>query len=432
MARSTFHLSGTGNKTVTSGIPRLKEVINVSKNIKTPSMTIHLLPPYNLSKKDAERIKVQLQHATLEAIVSECQVIHDPDYKDSLCADDRAWMDIQTSYPDEDAPEATDLYPWVMRMSFSRKELYIRDLTMAAVADKITDIFDEELFVMHTDDNNKELTMHIRLYKTHAPPNPPPTGETEADDEITGEVFFNFIKNDFLSAVTVCGVPGIEKTFVSKKQFPTIDPKTGVLASTGKEYVIETDGINMRDCIYVEGVDPYRLTCNDPRDILSLFGVELARETLLYEIRAVTEGGGSYIDYRHLSLLCDVMTHGGQLMAITRHGIRRTDAGPLMKCTFEQTVEILNDAAMRGKADEIQGVAEHVMLGKIAPLGTGIMDMLLDKEMLTKAHIVENDVSQTVPVAPTLHRGRRVMRAESSERAAYCPLRPSYLADRRG
>lgn len=424
---STFHLSGTGNKTVTSGIPRLKEVINVSKNIKTPSMTIHLLPPYNMSKKDAERIKVQLQHATLNDIVSDCKVLHDPDYKNTLCVEDLPWMEIQTSYPDEDAPDAEELYPWLLRLAFSRKELFIRDLTMAAVADKILEIFDEEIRLMHSDDNNKELVMHVRLYKDYGPLQ---NGQEEANEEqkegISGEVFFEFIKNDFLSAVTVCGVPGIEKTFISRKQFPTIDPETGVLSSAGKEYVIETDGINMRDCIYVEGVDPYRLTCNDPRDILSLFGVELARETLLYEIRAVTEGGGSYIDYRHLSLLCDVMTNGGQLMAITRHGIKRTDAGPLMKCTFEQTVEILNDAGMRGKVDKIEGVAEHVMLGKIAPLGTGIMDMLLDKEMLAKAKIVEKEIPVNhVPVPPSLPR-------TPPEPRPYCPLRPSYLSDKRG
>ena len=32
---------------------------------------------------------------------------------------------------------------------------------------------------------------------------------------------------------------------------------------------------------------------------------------------------GLYVNYRHLSLLCDVMTAKGHLMAITRHGINR-------------------------------------------------------------------------------------------------------------
>ena len=50
---------------------------------------------------------------------------------------------------------------------------------------------------------------------------------------------------------------------------------------------------------------------------------------------------GSYVNYRHLALLCDTMTSRGHLMAITRHGINRQDTGPLMKCSFEETVSLL-------------------------------------------------------------------------------------------
>jgi DNA-directed RNA polymerase II subunit RPB1 len=41
MTLNTFHLAGV-SKSVTLGVPRLKEVINVAKTIKTPSLTIIL------------------------------------------------------------------------------------------------------------------------------------------------------------------------------------------------------------------------------------------------------------------------------------------------------------------------------------------------------------------------------------------------------
>ena len=47
---------------------------------------------------------------------------------------------------------------------------------------------------------------------------------------------------------------------------------------------------------------------------------------------------GSYVNYRHLALLCDVMTAKGHLMAITRHGINRQETGALARCSFEETV----------------------------------------------------------------------------------------------
>lgn len=42
MTLNTFHLAGVASRNVTLGVPRLKEVINVAKTIKTPSIRIFL------------------------------------------------------------------------------------------------------------------------------------------------------------------------------------------------------------------------------------------------------------------------------------------------------------------------------------------------------------------------------------------------------
>lgn len=48
MTLNTFHFAGVSAKNVTLGVPRLKEIINVAKNIKTPSMKIYLEEQYKL------------------------------------------------------------------------------------------------------------------------------------------------------------------------------------------------------------------------------------------------------------------------------------------------------------------------------------------------------------------------------------------------
>ena len=55
---------------------------------------------------------------------------------------------------------------------------------------------------------------------------------------------------------------------------------------------------------------------------------------------------GSYVNYRHLALLCDVMTAKGHLMAITRHGINRQETGALARCSFEETVSLQSYAIL--------------------------------------------------------------------------------------
>jgi len=71
-------------------------------------------------------------------------------------------------------------------------------------------------------------------------------------------------------------------------------------------------------------------------------GIEAVRKSIEKEMTHVISFDGSYVNYRHLALLCDVMTAKGHLMAITRHGINRQETGALARCSFEETVSFKN------------------------------------------------------------------------------------------
>ncbi len=70
-------------------------------------------------------------------------------------------------------------------------------------------------------------------------------------------------------------------------------------------------------------VDPVRTCSNDICEIFTALGIEAVRKSVEKEMAFVLNFYGLYVNYRHLSLLCDVMTAKGHLMAITRHGINR-------------------------------------------------------------------------------------------------------------
>lgn len=92
---------------------------------------------------------------------------------------------------------------------------------------------------------------------------------------------------------------------------------------------------------------------------------------------------GSYVNYRHLALLCDTMTTNGTVQAVSRHTLNRRKTGPLMRCTFEESVDVLAEAAMFAETDHVDSVSQAVMLGKHMPFGTGSMtEVLLDVEAL--------------------------------------------------
>ena len=124
-------------------------------------------------------------------------------------------------------------------------------------------------------------------------------------------------------------------------------------------------------------VDSKRLSSSHVHDIYEILGIEATRAVLLNEITTLFEEAG--VNNRHLGLLCDVMTRGGRLMSADRHGINKTDIGPLAKASFEETERILLNAALFGELDPITGVSANIMTGQPIRGGTGFFNVLLDE-----------------------------------------------------
>lgn len=49
--------------------------------------------------------------------------------------------------------------------------------------------------------------------------------------------------------------------------------------------------------------------------------------------------------------------------------------GALMRCSSEEMVEILMEAAVVGEEDNYHGIAENVMIVQMAPMGTGVFEV---------------------------------------------------------
>jgi DNA-directed RNA polymerase II subunit RPB1 len=77
--------------------------------------------------------------------------------------------------------------------------------------------------------------------------------------------------------------------------------------------------------------------------------------------------------------------HTRFLMAVSRHGINRGESGPMLRASFEETVEVFMNAAVFSQYDVLNGVTENVMLGQLGKLGTGMVDLLVDTSKLINA-----------------------------------------------
>ena len=376
MTLNTFHFAGVSSKNVTLGVPRLKEILNVAKNIKTPAMVI-FQENSHAGKEAAKSLRSAVEHTKLRSVTESTEIYYDPDIQSTVIEADRDMVESYYILPDADAQDHRRQSRWLLRIILDRKKLLDKELTVQDVASKIKENYSKNVAIIFSDDNADEQVIRLRALNDDK--------EDEDDDE--ANVTMKRVEGHMLDTLTLRGVPGIEKAFLKEEKKRRINElgeyKVDPSDPLCTEWCLDTSGSALADVLAIPGVDTTRIYTNSFIEIFEVFGIEATRAALMKELTNVLAFDGSYVNHRHLALLVDVMTSRGYLMAITRHGINRADTGVLMRCSFEETVEILLEAAASGELDDCRGVSENVMLGQLAPAGTGEHEVYLDQAMLS-------------------------------------------------
>uniref|UniRef100_A0A1I8H8Q8 DNA-directed RNA polymerase subunit n=1 Tax=Macrostomum lignano TaxID=282301 RepID=A0A1I8H8Q8_9PLAT len=380
MTLNTFHYAGVSAKNVTLGVPRLKEIINVSKRPKTPSLTVFLTGQAAIDAEKAKDVLCRLEHTTLRKVVANTAIYYDPDPRNTVIKEDRDWVSLYYDLGDFDVARAS---PWMLRIELDRKRMVDKKLTMESIAEKVSASFGNDLSCIFNDDNSEKLVLRIRIMGQDGEKDDEEEAAATGVDKLEDQTFLRLIEQNLLSDMTLQGIESIAKVYM---HLPKEDSKKRVMFNEDGSYhyvadwILETDGTCLMKVLAERNVDPVRTVSNDIVEIFEVLGIEAVRKAIEREMNHVISFDGSYVNYRHLALLCDIMTVKGHLMAITRHGINRQDTGALARCSFEETVDILMEAASSAEVDPVKGVSENIMLGQLARIGTGCFDLLLDHE----------------------------------------------------
>lgn len=384
-------------------MPRLKELLNVTKSIKAPSLTIQLKPDYAQSKEKAQEIMRSLEITKLRDIVSMSEIVYDPpggDGYDTGLPEDDGFLNVYRKFS-AITHDKRARSPWVLRLELSHAKLLEASMTMMEVFQKVNNSYSDRAECLFNDDNSKNLVFRIRLMKTD---------DIDPNDYVTA---LKALENNILNVMVLKGVSGIKKVMLRENKSKRYDPVTAEFPPIS-EYVLETDGANLMDILAHPAIDSRNTISNDIVEIFHTLGIEAARTALYNEIHEVIKE--SSVNYRHLSLLIDTMTNRGSLMSIDRHGINRGEVGPLAKSSFEESTEMLITAGIFAETDRINGVSANIMLGQMPPCGTGDSEILLDEQMfielLKNAH-----ESKHVPTMATV-----VEEREPEQEAAGCSI----------
>jgi len=132
--------------------------------------------------------------------------------------------------------------------------------------------------------------------------------------------------------------------------------------------------------------------------------IEIMVHQMMKKVKVIDGGDtdilpGSLIDVTHYTRVNAATIMRGKRPAIgipTILGITKASLETesfLSAASFQETTRVLTDAAIKGKVDELIGLKENVIIGKLIPAGTGV----LREDHIQPVHKNEDDLEEVLP-----------------------------------
>jgi DNA-directed RNA polymerase subunit beta' len=137
-----------------------------------------------------------------------------------------------------------------------------------------------------------------------------------------------------------------------------------------------------------------RVQIVDPGDTRFITGEQLERAEVLEENERVEGEGKKPAGYEY------------QLLGITKASLS-TDSF-ISAASFQETTRVLTEAAIMGKRDELRGLKENVIVGRLIPAGTGLAYHRIRRRQAAQA-----ELPQEIEAAP-----EAAVNTESQEQVA--------------
>jgi len=411
MTLKTFHFAGVASMNVTMGVPRIKEIINATKEISAPLIKAPLETSYHLTI--ARIVKGRVEKTTLGDIADFIEEVYRPD---------SCYLQIKLDLETIEKLQLAVTVDSVKDAIEAHKGLKAKDQVHVKGNDMLR--------VFPVDMNRMGMLYSLKALKSKLPSVTVvgvPTVKRAVINEISpseedskptvGPPFegdFHDAKDPSCSPVIT--VRGDVATIIGKGKdgssfrlvgkitrenddhLLTVDfsPRGGPPELVGKwmtthiqwydgkeeynkwkakHYHLLIEGQGLLNVMGRSGVRGLDVTSNHILEMEAVLGIEAARSSIIKELKKTMGAYNLNVDYRHFLLLADIMTYTGEVRGITRAGMTSMDKSILMLASFENTTHHLFDAAIHGYKDSMSGVSESIIMGQPMPCGTGLFKL---------------------------------------------------------
>ena len=386
MTLNTFHFAGVASKSnVTRGVPRIEEILSLSDNPKNPSVTIYIPKELEGARENAQKLIPRIEHTKLNEVVSSIDISFDPDDLNSLIEED---VDTLTQYYEFEhmidqcgvvnINDNKEKSKWILRMEMDKESMLEKNITMDDINFAISNSFNDEISCVYSDYNSDKLVFRLRLKNliSNAAARKKAMGTVDPLDQSDEIYLLKNFQDNLMNNIVLSGVKNIDKVIL-RKITDTVTKEDGRY-NKKESWVLDTVGTNLLEILSLDYIDVNRTVSNDIQEIYRTFGIEAARNAIFQELTEVIEFDSTYINYHHLSMLCDRMCYNSKMTSIFRHGINSDNIGPIAKASFEETPEMFLKAARHAELDPMRGVSANVMCGQQGYFGTSSFQVLAD------------------------------------------------------
>ena len=388
---NTFHYAGVASKSnVTRGVPRIEEILSLTSELKNPSLTIYLKAEDETDKDKAQTTMYMLEHTKLEEMVKHIEICFDPDDLNTLIEEDkntilqyREFENMLDECLNTVIEDNNEKSKWIIRMEMNPEIMLEKNITMDDINFTLNSSYQDQISCIYSDYNSDKLIFRIRMnqiLKQSSKENKKKHKVNPLDQSDQIYILKNF-QDQLLQNVVLKGVKNINKVILRKIKDNMVE-KSGSYKKQ-EIWVLDTIGTNLLNVLGLDYIDSTRTISNDIVEIFDVLGIEAARKSIYNELADVIEFDGTYLNYHHMSLLCDRMSYNVKLVSIFRHGINNDNIGPIAKASFEETPEMFLKAARHAELDIMRGVSANVMCGQEGFVGTNAFQVVLDLKEMT-------------------------------------------------
>jgi DNA-directed RNA polymerase II subunit RPB1 len=422
---NTFHLAGVASKSnVTRGVPRIEEILRLTKNPKNPSLTVHLKPLDESEKDKAILFANMMEHTKLVDVVKSIKICFDPKEHSTLITEDALLMEQYYEFEnlmkecngEDNEMDEVPKSKWIIRMELDPEILLDKNITTDDIHFAIKNsYYGKDITCVYSDYNMDKLVFRIRMNSSvfaKGRNRIKVKGVVDSLDQSDEIYMLKNFQDTLLNNIVLRGISGIANVIPRKLQNMVVKDESKYARKD--VWVLDTTGSNLLETLALDFIDTARTYSNDIKEIFDVLGIEAARQIIFNEMNDVMEfSGGVYINYHHLSLLCDRMTCTKNMVSIFRSGILNDDIGPIAKGTFEVHTEVFLDAARHGEFDHMRGVSANVMCGQFGYYGTNAFNVVLDLQEMSKLGEMQVD---TIDISEELNK----LQVKSMEETGSC------------